>query len=114
MDRRTKRSLSLSEIRLGFADWVKNFLPREHAVRYMPEESPKAEPTNTNEANSDAVFLGWQRTPQGEVFALYNVIAKEHPLYRSTVSGKTLYEQRLEIPPTPFPQGQVKRFDYEK
>jgi hypothetical protein len=51
--------------------------------------------------NSDAVFIGWQKTPTGEVFPLYNVTAQGHPLYCSTVSEQTLCKQNLKIPRTP-------------
>jgi hypothetical protein len=56
----------------------------------------------------------WQKTMTGEVFALYNITAQQHPLYRSTVTENTLRQLHLEIPPTPLPQGQVKRFDHEQ
>ena len=49
----------------------------------------------------DAEFIGWQKTYAGKAIALYNITAKEHPLYHSTVSEKTLREQHLQIPPTP-------------
>jgi hypothetical protein len=52
--------------------------------------------------NSDATFLGWQQISSGDAIALYNVIAKNHPLYHSTVSARTLHEQNLKIPPTPL------------
>ncbi len=62
----------------------------------MPER------TDPSRSDSDAEFLGWQKTRRGEAFALYNVTAEQHPLYRSTVSEKTLRKQNLEIPPTPL------------
>jgi hypothetical protein len=53
---------------------------------------------------ADAVFLGWQRTPTGKAFAIYNIIAQNHPLCHSTVSASTLRKLGLKIPPTPDPQ----------
>jgi hypothetical protein len=44
----------------------------------------------------DAEFLGWQKTMNGDVVALYVVNAKQHPLYRSTVTQKTLREHHLD------------------
>ena len=63
---------------------------------------------------SDAEFLGWQKTRSGEKFALYNVTAPGHPLFRSTVSETTLRKENLEIPPTPLPQGRIKRNGHEQ
>ena len=51
--------------------------------------------------NSDAVFLGWQNTPSGEVFPIFNVTTKDHPLYHSTVSEQTLRKQNLKVPQMP-------------
>jgi hypothetical protein len=63
---------------------------------------------------SDAEFVGWQKTPTGEVFALYNVKAKQHPLYHSTVSEKTLRANHLGVPPPPPRQGLLRRFGDEE
>jgi hypothetical protein len=63
---------------------------------------------------SDAEFVGWQKTPTGEVFALYNVMAKQHPLYRSTVSEETLRANHLGVPPPPLLQGLLRRLDDEE
>jgi len=51
-----------------------------------------------------AVFLGWQRTPFGKVFALYNVTAESHPLHGSTVTEPTLRQHNLPVPQTPPPE----------
>jgi hypothetical protein len=55
-------------------------------------------------AESDAMFLGWQKTPSGKVLALYNVTASKHPARGSTVTETTLRNLNLRIPETPFPQ----------
>ncbi|MGB2869501.1 MAG: hypothetical protein WBD36_13685 [Bacteroidota bacterium] len=65
-------------------------------------------------SDSDAEFLGWQKTPSGEQFALYNVTAEQHPLYRSTVSEQTLRRENLEIPSTPSPQGEQRPSNDER
>jgi len=65
-------------------------------------------------SESDAEFIGWQKAKQGAPFALYNVTATEHPLYRSTVSEETLRKQNLDVPPTPKWEGNVRRIDYEE
>jgi hypothetical protein len=64
--------------------------------------------------DSDAEFLGWQKTSTGEAFPLYNVTATQHPLFRSTVTQKTLRTHNLEVPETPLPQPQATRSDHEK
>jgi hypothetical protein len=48
---------------------------------------------------ADAVFVGWQRTPTGKAFAIYNIIVENHPSYHSTVTGSTLRKLGLKIPP---------------
>ena len=55
---------------------------------------------NTNQSirNSDAVFLGWQQTPWGTPMALFNITARGHPSYGSTVSEDTLRKFHLQIP----------------
>jgi hypothetical protein len=63
---------------------------------------------------SDAEFIGWQKTSTGEAIALYNVTAAQHPLFCSTVSEKTLCTESLKIPETPLPQEQARRSDHER
>jgi len=48
-----------------------------------------------------AVFLGWQDTAWGDHVPLYNVIVKDHPLFGSTVTDRTLREHHLSVPLTP-------------
>jgi hypothetical protein len=55
---------------------------------------------NRSARNSDAVFIGWQKTPWGPL-ALYNITATNHPSYGSTVTEKTLREFHLQIPRIP-------------
>lgn len=52
---------------------------------------------------ADAVFIGWQQTPAGKAFAIYNIVLKNHPSYHSTVTENTLRKLGLRIPPTPDP-----------
>ena len=60
-------------------------------------------PTLATEAQ-EAVFLGWQKTLSGDIcFPLYTILRIDHPLYRSTVTEKTLRAQHLRIPYTPTP-----------
>lgn len=53
--------------------------------------------------DSDAVFVGWQKTSLREPFALYNITAAHHPSLGSTVTDETLRKLRLLIPTTPAP-----------
>lgn len=114
INRSAKSSFSLRELRQVFDDWVRKLLPLGQDLRDSQRGNQELESGNPETANSDAEFLGWQKTRTGEVFALYNITAKQHPLYRSTVTEKTLRQKHLEIPPTPLPQGQLKKFDHEK
>jgi hypothetical protein len=97
-----------------FHDWVRKLLPIGHDLKDSLRETQELESSKTETANSDAVFLGWQKTPSGKEFALYNVTAKNHPLYHSTVSDQTLRKQNLKIPQTPPSQSNEKRIDGEK
>ena len=50
---------------------------------------------------SDAVFIGWLYSRLGNPIALYNITAKDHPSFGSTVTGKTLRGLNLSVPPAP-------------
>jgi phage/plasmid-like protein (TIGR03299 family) len=63
------------------------------------------EPTNPNE---DAVFLGWQETPEGRLFPLYTITQRGHPSFHSSVSDETLSTLHLRIPPTPSPYAEAR------
>jgi hypothetical protein len=49
----------------------------------------------------DATFLAWQQIPTGGAIALYNITDRKHPSYGSTVTGNTLRNLNLQVPPTP-------------
>jgi len=68
----------------------------------------------TSVSNSDAAFLGWQKTRSGEVFALYNITAASHPSYGSTVTDMTLNRLNLQIPKPSLFQEQEKKFRYSE
>jgi hypothetical protein len=72
------------------------------------------EKNNSSNSDSDAEFLGWQKTSAGEAFALYNVKAEQHPLFQSTVSENTLRRENLEVPPTPHREETVRRTAHEE
>jgi hypothetical protein len=65
-------------------------------------------------SNSDAVFIGWQKTHTGSAFALYSVTAAGHPYYGSTVSEETLSDLNLQIPKQQSSKDKESRFDSEK
>jgi hypothetical protein len=54
-----------------------------------------------NQSDSDASFLGWQEGYSGQSVALYNITAKGHPSFGSTVSEMSLRKLNLRIPNTP-------------
>jgi hypothetical protein len=102
---RTKREagklILIAQMRQAFYDWVRKMLPIGQSSDKSSRGNQVLESSNTRTANTDAEFLGWQKTSKGEAIALYNVTAEQHPLYRSTVSEKTLVRENLEVPPTP-------------
>jgi len=59
-----------------------------------------------SDPDSDANFLGWQGKKSGELFPLFNITVKDHPLYQSTVSEATLRRMRLRVPRilAPYPE----------
>jgi hypothetical protein len=65
------------------------------------DKNPRARASPQNTRNEDAVFMGWQPTRSGEVFALYTITAAGHPSFGSTVTDKSLRTLNLEIPQTP-------------
>ena len=60
---------------------------------------------------SDAVFVGWQKTSWGEMFALYNITAAHHPSRGSTVTDETLRRLSLHIPATPEPPARLPQVE---
>jgi hypothetical protein len=109
-----KNSYSLREIRQGFNDWVGRLLPNRQDPDISERRNPNQKSKDPEAANSDAVFIGWQKTPTGGVFPLFNVTAINHPLYHSTVSDQTLRKQNLKIPRTPLSPSNEKRSGDEK
>ena len=89
-------------------------LPNRQDPNISESRNQKQESNNPDVENSDAVFIGWQKTPTGDVFPLFNVTAKNHPLYHSTVSDQTLREQNLKIPGTPLSPSNEKRVGDEE
>ena len=72
----------------------------------MKTSANMSERTKPPDLNSDANFLGWQRTSSGELFPLFNITVANHPLYHSTVSEQTLRRLRLRVPRvlSPYPE----------
>ncbi|MCX6120527.1 MAG: hypothetical protein NTX44_02780 [Ignavibacteriales bacterium] len=94
-------SSPLREIRQVVKDWVARLRPYSQDSEISEHGNHNQNSNNQENENSDAVFIGWQKTPDGDAFPLYNITVKNHPLYRSTVSEQTLRKVNLKIPPTP-------------
>jgi hypothetical protein len=99
--REARKLSSITQMRQAFYDWVRRLLPIGQSSGISSRGNQMLESSNTRSANSDAEFLGWQKTKTGDAIALYNVTAERHPLYQSTVSEKTLIRENLEVPQTP-------------
>lgn len=54
--------------------------------------------TDQSVSRVDAVFIGWQPSPWGGAFPLYNITRKGHPWYGSTVSDRELRKLNLRVP----------------
>jgi hypothetical protein len=67
-------------------------------------EANMCEDKSPSSAESDATFLGWQKTRSGKPIALYNVTAANHPSRGSTVTETSLHKLNLQVPGTPVPQ----------
>ena len=59
-----------------------------------------SEHKNSFDSDSDAKFVGWQKTSSGDSFPLFNITIADHPLYHSTVSDATLRRLSLRVPRT--------------
>jgi hypothetical protein len=57
--------------------------------------------TEQSQSDSDAIFIGWQEGYSGQSIAFYNIIAKGHPSFGSTVSEMSLRKLNLRVPNTP-------------
>lgn len=60
--------------------------------------------TNRSATGKDAVFIGWQPSPWGGVFPLYNIVRAGHPARGATVSDRELRAMHLRIPDSPPPR----------
>lgn len=74
------------------------------------DKNPTVPSVSPRIRHDDAVFMGWQKTVSGQVFALYNIIAAGHPFLGSTVTDQTLHKLNLQVPGAPLPLGPVKKF----
>jgi hypothetical protein len=101
INRENKNSSPLKDIGHVLNEWVAKLLPHKQDHDNSEQGNQNQESNNPRFVNADAVFIGWQKIPSGDVFPLYNVTAKNHPLYHSTVSDQTLRKQNLKIPQTP-------------
>ncbi len=45
---------------------------------------------NPTRSDSDAIFIGWQKTSEGNILPMFNVTAADHPFFHSTVTDATL------------------------
>jgi hypothetical protein len=85
-------------------EWMIGLFPKKGNLGINQNGKKDIKSFNARNVKSDAVFIGWQETSSGNKFPLYNITIKNHPLYCSTVSDKTLRNQNLKIPQTPIPQ----------
>jgi hypothetical protein len=106
--------ISWGQIRQALIDWARKISPTGIDSEYSQTRHENSDASASKTLNSDAEFIGWQQSRTGQPYALYNVTAEQHPLYRSTVSEKTLRKHDLKIPQTPLPGGNVRRIDHEE
>jgi phage/plasmid-like protein (TIGR03299 family) len=64
--------------------------------------------------DTDANFIGWQKKISGEIFPLFNITRKGHPLYQSTVGEDTLRREHLRVPQTRPPYPEVRPSPWHK
>jgi hypothetical protein len=58
----------------------------------MPEH------TNSPGSDSDANFIGWQKTLSEDFIPLFTITVADHPSYQSTVSVASLRRLGLRVP----------------
>jgi hypothetical protein len=99
--RQTRRLLAMSPMKQVFRDWMRRLTPMGKPSDSSAQGIQMAQSGQSESGHSDAEFIGWQKATGADPIALYNVTAEQHPLFRSTVSEKTLVRENLEVPPTP-------------
>jgi hypothetical protein len=104
--------LSSTERAQGFIDWVSTLPIIQKEAEEPRQESQSLKPLLRENVHDDAVFIGWQETPDREYFALFNITTTQHRLNHSTVTEKTLRKEHLQVPLVPLPPGPLKKFDY--
>jgi phage/plasmid-like protein (TIGR03299 family) len=72
----------------------------------MRKDANMSENKKSLVSDSHANFIGWQKEKSGELFPLFNITVKDHPLYQSTVSEATIRRLRLRVPRilSPYPE----------
>jgi hypothetical protein len=108
-----KNSFSSGKIARGLIDWLRNVLTIRKGADPSQQSNQEMESGERETAGADVTFLGWQKGITGDPIALFNVMAKHHPLFRSTVSEQTLRDNNLAIPPTTRQQEEGKGFDLD-
>jgi phage/plasmid-like protein (TIGR03299 family) len=84
-------------------EFPERITPPLHGPHDSPGEiRPMADP------RQEATFLGWQKTPSGAIFPLYNIVKADHPMFMSTVSETTLRREHLRIPRSRSPYSGVE------
>jgi hypothetical protein len=100
MDNNSKSYLG-SERREEFTKWTKKLRLVQERVKGSQRGSREEEEGNRESENSDVVFLGLQIMPSGKAVPLYNIIKKNHLLFKSTVTEDTLHKHNLQVPQIP-------------
>jgi hypothetical protein len=59
-------------------------------------------------SGGDAVFLGYQKTKDGNAIPLYNITVRHHPLRGSTVTERSLRALDLQVPEIPLKNKKAK------
>lgn len=98
----------------GILAWLKTLLAPRLGFQELFRKILRRQAFGEGSRIQDAEFAGWQKTPAGEVFALYTILSENSARCRSTVSEKTLREQKLNTPQTPAPPGDLKQIIFDR
>jgi phage/plasmid-like protein (TIGR03299 family) len=69
----------------------------------MQKETSMTKHNIPSDSDSDATFIGWQRSLKDDDTPLFNITATDHPLYQSTVTEATLRRLHLQVPKATSP-----------
>jgi hypothetical protein len=90
----------------GVMAWIRRLLSTGKKLEDLQQTPQQPEKTDLETSDTDAVFLGWERTPTGKYFALYSINAKKPSGYHPPLSENKSASSSRQNAANTFPRQQ--------